>query len=71
MEPIVRSKYETRLGKLHDPDDEERRRLASLSPEERLEMVWTLTVQAWAFKEGRTIEPRLRRDVTRVVRSRC
>lgn len=39
-----------------------------MTPEQRLAMVWTLTVQAWMFKEGRWDEPRLRRDVVRVVR---
>ncbi len=33
-------------------------------------MVWTLTTQAWAFKEGSFRESRLRRDVGRVVRGR-
>ena len=43
----------------------------NLSPEERILMVWTLTLQAWMFKEGRLDEPRLRRDVVRTVRRRC
>jgi hypothetical protein len=30
--------------------------------------VWQLTLQAWAFKEDLRDEPRLRRDVGRVVR---
>ena len=41
-----------------------------LSPEERIMMVWTLTLQAWMFKEGRVDEPRLRRDVVRIIRGR-
>ena len=41
----------------------------SLTAEERLAMMWTLTVQAWMFKEGRLDEPRLRRDVVRVLRN--
>jgi hypothetical protein len=40
-----------------------------LSAEERVAMVWTLTLQAWMFKEGTTSEPRLPRDVVRTVRS--
>ncbi len=35
---------------------------------ERMAMVWTLTLQAWAFAEDLRDEPRLRRDVGRVVR---
>ena len=38
-----------------------------LDPAERVAMVWQLTMQAWAFK-GLEHEPRLRRDVVRVVR---
>jgi hypothetical protein len=44
--------------------------LASLTPAERIGMMWTLAVQAWMFKEGVLREPRLRRDVGRVVRGR-
>jgi hypothetical protein len=43
----------------------------SLRPEERIAMVWTLTLQAWMFKEGAAGEPRLRRDVVRTLRSGC
>ena len=39
----------------------------ALDPAERMGMVWQLTLQAWAFK-GLEHEPRLRRDVVRVVR---
>ena len=42
---------------------------ASLTPEERVAMVWTLTLQAWMFKEGVASEPRLRRDIVCTVRS--
>ena len=63
-----RSKYPVRIRRLHDPDDEAYVR--ALSPGERLAMVWQLTMDAWAFKEGLTVEPRLRRDVGRVVRGR-
>ena len=63
-----RSHYPTRLRKLHDPEDDGAVR--SLTPAQRMEMVWELSLQAWAFKEGLTGEPRLRRDVVRVVRQR-
>jgi hypothetical protein len=55
----------TRLGE-EGPD----RYLASLTPSERMQMVWTLTLQSWMFKTGSTDEPRLRRDIGRVVRGR-
>jgi hypothetical protein len=70
MDAPDRSRWPTRLSKLHDEDEEERDYLASLSDEERLKMVWTLTVQAWGFKEGRSEEPRLRRDVVDIERGR-
>ena len=47
-------------------DDDVRR----LSPGERVAMMWQLALQAWMFKEGLVDEPRLRRDVVRVVRGR-
>ena len=42
--------------------------LRSLTPAERIAMVWPITLQAWAFKEGPRGEPRLRRDAVRIVR---
>ena len=42
--------------------------LTELTPSERVAMVWQLTAQAWTFKDGTWHEPRLRRDVGRVVR---
>ena len=61
-----RSHYAVRKLALSDrtPD----RDYAGLSAEERLAMVWTVTVQAWMFKEGRLDQPRLRRDVVRILR---
>jgi hypothetical protein len=61
-----RSRYPIRIRRLHDPEDDEYVR--RLTPGERMAMVWQLTLQAWAFKEGLADEPRLRRDVVRVVR---
>jgi hypothetical protein len=61
-----RSNWPTRKVGLHDPEDESHVR--SLSPGERMSMVWQLTLQAWAFKEGLAHEPRLQRDVVRIVR---
>ena len=39
-----------------------------LSPDEGIAMMWQLALQAWMFKEGMVDEPRLRRDVVRIVR---
>lgn len=64
-----RSGYRTRLRRLDQEGDDDDVR--HLSPALRVAMVWQLTVQAWMFKEGRWHEPRLRRDVVRIVRSGC
>ena len=63
---VDRSSYPTRRRRLTDPDDDHY--VEQLSPGERMAMVWPLTLQAWAFVEGLGDEPRLRRDVGRVVR---
>ena len=63
-----RSRYPVRVtpldaqGQDHD--------YAELTPDQRVAMVWTLTLQAWMFKEGRLDEPEFRRDVVRVIRNR-
>lgn len=61
-----RSHYLTRKLMLREEgrDDDVRR----LTPEERVAMVWPLTVQAWTFKDGHFDEPRLRRDLVRTLR---
>jgi hypothetical protein len=61
-----RSGYSTRKTHLGDPDDNSE--VLRMSPGERMSMIWQLTLQAWAFKEGLQGEPRLRRDVVRVIR---
>ena len=48
----------------HDPDAD----LLHLTPEERIEMVWQLTVDAWAFMGEPLDESGLQRHVVRVVR---
>lgn len=42
--------------------------LRDTTPEERLEMMWPLAVDAWAFKGEPVGESRLLRHVVRVVR---
>ena len=44
--------------------------LTGFTPGQLVAMVWELTLEAWAFKDGRRDEPRLRRDVVRIIRSR-
>ena len=62
---VDRSKYTIRKTTLLRESDEVW--TDALDPAERIAMVWQLTMQAWAFK-GLEHEPRLRRDVVRVVR---
>ena len=42
--------------------------MPNATPAERLLMVWPLTLTAWAFKEPNVAQPRLQRNVTRVIR---
>jgi hypothetical protein len=63
-----RSDYPVR--KLRLGDEATGNDYAQFTPDERLAMVWTMTMQAWMFKEGLVDEPRLRRDVVRVVRGK-
>ena len=60
-----RSQYPVRKTSLTDqtPDT-----APHLSPSDRVALVWTLTVQAWQFKEPAFRESRLRRDVVRTLR---
>jgi hypothetical protein len=63
-----RSTYPVRKIRLQDEGADDA--LSSLTPSERVAMVRQLTLQAWAFKEGRWVEPRLRRDTVLTVRGR-
>jgi hypothetical protein len=60
-----RSRYSTRKSRLASEQNSD---VDRLTPGERVAMVWQLTREAWTFKDGHWIEPRLRRDVGRVVR---
>ncbi len=67
-----RSHYPVKRCHLQDPEDHAY--IRGLTPVERVLMVWPLTLQAWAFAQGKSGEgengePRLRRHVVRVVRS--
>ena len=65
MERLDRSVHKTRVSE-SGPD----LWLRSLTPAQRVAMVWQLSLQAWAFKEGLLDEPRLRRDVVRTIRGK-
>ena len=63
---IDRSHYPTRIIRPGDrelPDP-----VLSMTPEQRLEMVWPLTLEAWRFMGKPVDELRLQRHVVRVVR---
>jgi len=61
-----RSKWPTR--KLALEDEAKYNDTASLSPAQRIEMVWEITRDAWTFKDPNFRESRLRRDIARVIR---
>lgn len=60
-----RSEWRERVHRIGDepPDD-----YSHLTPDERIALVWDVTMSAWAFKSGSSDEPRLRRDVERLAR---
>ena len=60
-----RSTYKARRTSL-----DAREAIDGTTSEERVRMVWALTREAWTFKDGHWDEPRLRRDVGRVIRRR-
>jgi hypothetical protein len=64
--PMDRRHYPTRKTGLDNHTREPG--VQDLTASERMAMVWTLTLQAWAFAEDLRDEPRLRRDVGRVIR---
>ena len=53
------------VGKLGDKEPDA---CASMTPAERIEMVWPITLTAWAFSGKPCDESRLRRDVESVSR---
>ena len=52
-------------GGVRPPEDD----LVPGTAAERLQMMWPLTLEAWAFR-GESIEPRLQRHTVRIVRGR-
>jgi hypothetical protein len=65
---IDRSKYDVHVRPLSEQDEEDDLRATTMA--ERIQMMWQLTVDAWAFKEGFAVESRLPRHVVRVERRR-
>lgn len=63
---MIRRPLTCRRVDLHDEESfaEER----EMAPAQRLDLVWELTVNAWAFAGADIRESRLRRDVVRLVR---
>jgi hypothetical protein len=55
-----------RVVKLHEQDKFDD--LRSTTPAQRLEMMWQLTLDAWAFKGEPLAELRLPRHIARVIR---
>jgi hypothetical protein len=63
---VDRSNYPTRKITLQEEGRDSD--LHDLDPGQLVAMVEELTRQAWTFKDGHWDEPRLRRDVVRVIR---
>ena len=60
---------EIRVRNLYDQDRTDHEDFSRTTPAERLQMMWQLTVDAWAFKGERVAELRLPRHIVRVLRS--
>lgn len=55
-----------RVSKLHEQDRDDE--IRSTTPAQRLEMMWQLALDAWAFKGEPIAELRLPRHIIRVLR---
>jgi hypothetical protein len=60
---------EIRVSNLLDQDKSDIQELSKTTPAERLQMMWQLTLDAWAFKGEPVAELRLPRHIVRVLRS--
>ena len=60
---------EIRVSSLCDQDRSDIQELSRTTPAERLQMMWQLTLDAWAFKGEPVAELRLPRHIVRVLRS--
>ncbi len=62
------SAMSVRVSNLRDQDRSDVQDLSNTTPAERLQMMWQLTVDAWAFKGEPVAELRLPRHIIRVLR---
>jgi len=65
---MVLKASEVRVSNLRDQDRSDQDNFSRTTPAERLQMMWQLTVDAWAFKGERVVELRLPRHIVRVLR---
>jgi hypothetical protein len=65
MSGVNRDEYPTRLIRPGEPEPEDPR---ATTPEERIEMMWPLVLDTWAFMGRDVDESGLQRHVVRVVR---
>jgi hypothetical protein len=63
-----RSDWQCRKSTLAEQGHEED--LANMTADERVSMMWRLALDAWAMKGEPVVEPRLQRDVVRIIRGR-
>jgi hypothetical protein len=60
---------EIRVSSLSDQDRSDIDNLSKTTAAERLQMMWQLTLDAWAAKGETVTEPRLPRNIVRVLRT--
>jgi hypothetical protein len=63
---MVAKKSEIRVSNLRDQDQSEFEDLSKTTPAERLQMMWQLTLDAWAFKGEPITDQRLPRHIIHV-----
>lgn len=66
MSSSDRSNWVVRKSTLQEQDDDPD--VAAMTPAERMEMMWPLALDAWAFMGEPVVEPRLPRHIVRVLR---
>ena len=64
---MVRGRKKLSVSRIHEGRSAQAD-VARKTPAERIEMIWQLAVDAWAFKGEDVAQRRLQRDVLRVVR---
>lgn len=65
---MVVNANEIRVLKLREQERSELQDRFNTTPTERLQMMWQLTLDAWAFKGEPVVELRLPRHIVRVLR---